>query len=122
MKYKTLVTAVACSVLSFHAFAADTNADNTAKNARDKMGETLTPVDQSSKPADIKITADTRSAIVKNSHLSMDAKNVKIITIDGVVTLRGPVNSDKEKALIAKYAMDAGASKVTNELEVKSNK
>lgn len=86
------------------------------------MGETLTPGDQSSKPADIKITAATRRAVVKNKSLSMDAKNVKIITIDGVVTLRGPVDNDKEKSLIAEYAVKAGASKVTNELEVKSNK
>jgi len=110
----TLLTAAAftCPAIG------QTNADNTAKNDRDTSGETLTPIDQSNKPADIKITADARKLIVADKSLSSDAKNVKIITIDGVVTLRGPVKSETEKSLVAKYAKEAGASSVTNQIEI----
>jgi osmotically-inducible protein OsmY len=51
--------------------------------------------------------------------LSMDAKNVKIITVNGVVTLRGPVNSVKEKSTIEAKAQNiAGATNVDSQLEV----
>ena len=52
----------------------------------------------------------------------MTAKNVKIITADGVVTLRGPVNTGAEKMTIAKLAeANAGGAKVMNQLEVKTS-
>ena len=51
------------------------------------------------------------------------AKNIKIITIDGVVTLRGPVKSEKEKTDIgAKAQQVAGVKRVDNQLEVEVNK
>ena len=94
-------------------------ADNTAVNQRDRGKETLTPMDQSNKPSDIKMTQEIRRAIVKDDALSTDAKNIKIITIDGAVTLRGPVKTDQEKAdIAAKAAQLAGDSNVHNELEV----
>jgi len=99
----------------------DTNRapDNTAVNQRDRAPENLTPMDQSNKPSDLKMTQEIRRAIVKDDRLSTDAKNVKIITIDGAVTLRGPVKTDQEKAAIAaKAAQLAGDSNVHNELEV----
>jgi osmotically-inducible protein OsmY len=104
--------------------AADkTAADNTAKNERDKSGETKTSGDQSNSPEDIKITAAIRRAVVADQSLSMTAKNVKIITANGVVTLRGPVNNAKEKATIGKLAASsAGKVKIENQLEVKASK
>ena len=94
-------------------------ANNTAINQRDSGHETLTPMDQSSKPSDIKMTQEIRRAIVKDDQLSTDAKNIKIITIDGAVTLRGPVKTEQEKAdIAAKAAQLAGDSNVHNELEV----
>src|SRR6202030_4487036 len=68
-------------------------ADNTAVNQRDRGNDTVTPMDQSNKPSDLKMTQEIRRAIVKDDALSTDAKNIKIITIDGAVTLRGPVKS-----------------------------
>ena len=100
-------------------YAADPNADNTQKNQRDRDESALTPIDQSNDPADLKITAETRKMLVGDESLSTNAKNVKVITISGVVTLRGPVASEAEKAAVAKYANKAGAKSVTNELEVK---
>ena len=99
--------------------AADTDADNTAKNTRDRSGETLTPIDQSNDPADIKLTTDIRQMLVKDGSLSNAAKNCKVITTaGGKVTLRGPVASQAEKEAVAAHATHAGASEVTNQLEV----
>lgn len=121
MKLKPIIMAALCAV-PMALFAADPAADNTEKNERDTAGETLTPIDQSNDPADIKITADTRKMVIDDESLSMDAKNCKIITTEGgAVTLRGPVDSAKEKTVIAKHAKMAGASSVTNQLEVKTN-
>ena len=104
---------------SFAQVDANRTADNTSINQRDRGNETLTPIDQSNKPSDLKMTQEIRRAIVKDDQLSTDAKNVKIITIDGAVTLRGPVKTDQEKAAIAaKAAQLAGDSNVHNELEV----
>ena len=104
---------------SFAQTDASKAADNTAINQRDSGHQTLTPIDQSNKPSDLKITQEIRRAIVKDEALSTDAKNIKIITIDGAVTLRGPVKTDQEKADIAsKAAQLAGDSNVHNELEV----
>ena len=61
-------------------------ADNSAVNQRDRGHENLTPMDQSNKPSDLKMTREIRRAIVKDDQLSTDAKNIKIITIDGAVT------------------------------------
>jgi hyperosmotically inducible protein len=98
-------------------------ADNTAKNQRDRSGETKTSGDQSNSPADVKLTAAIRRAVVAEKSLSMTAKNVKIITANGMVTLRGPVNNAKEKATIARLAKSAaGKAKIDNQLEVKASK
>jgi osmotically-inducible protein OsmY len=109
--------------LSVSAMAADGNtaADNTKKNARDRTSETKTSGDQSNSPEDIKITQSIRQAVVKDKTLTMTAKNVKIITSGGMVTLRGPVNTAEEKEKIDKLAKaTAGEGKVDNQLEVKT--
>ena len=101
----------------------ETVPDNTAINQRDKSGENPTPIDQSNRAPDLKLTQAIRRAIVKDPSLSAMAKNVKIITFDGQVVLRGPVKTDAEKASIARTASDAaGAAKVENQLEVKGNR
>ena len=100
--------------------AADSALENTEINARDKDNATLTPEDQKETESDIKITADIRQAIIKNKSLSVDAQNVKIITRNGVVTLRGPVESKKESKKIKKIAKHTpGVLKVDNQLEIK---
>lgn len=121
---KTTLSLLFASAFALSAIAEDKPAaDNTAKNERDSSGETKTSGDQSESPEDIKITAAIRRAVVADASLSMTAKNVKIITADGMVTLRGPVNSAEEKAAIAKLAKSAaGAAKIDNQLEVKASK
>jgi len=99
--------------------AAQVAPDNTGRNVRDRSGETLTPGDQSESEADRTLTQRIRQAIVADDALSTTAKNIKIITANGVVTLRGPVNSAQEKAAIAAKAHQiAGANKVENQLEI----
>ena len=60
--------------------------------------------------------------MVKDDSLSMTAKNIKIITVAGAVTLRGPVKSDAEKLTIGKLAASAApTAKITNDLEIDHN-
>ena len=93
--------------------------DNTGRNVRDRDGDTLTPGDQSENQADRTLTQHIRRELMADKSLSTDAKNIKIITVNGVVTLRGPVNTSKEKATIEAKAQNiAGANKVDNQLEV----
>ena len=82
---------------------------------------TKTAGDQSENEADRTITQNIRQAITADDSLSINAKNVKIITNDGLVTLRGPVKSEKEKADIeAKAKQVAGVKNVDNQLEIAS--
>jgi hyperosmotically inducible periplasmic protein len=98
--------------------AAESAPDNTGRNVRDR-GQTLTSGDQSESKADITLTQKVRQAVMKDDSLSMTAHNVKIITVDGVVTLRGPVKTEDERTKIAAMAEQvAGAGKVQNYLEV----
>jgi len=98
-------------------------ADNTSRNRADMDMDTMTPIDQSQSAAHIKITADIRRAIMDDDAMSMNAQNCKIITDkDGRVTLRGVVQSQGEKNLIeAKAKTVAGATMVSNQLEVKAD-
>jgi hyperosmotically inducible protein len=122
---KRLTLSLLCvSAFSLAAIAQDTPAaDNTKKNQRDRSGETKTSGDQSNSSQDVKITAAIRRAVVRDHSLSRTAKNVKIITANGMVTLRGPVKSDTEKAKIVELAQSAaGNAKIDNQLEVKASK
>jgi osmotically-inducible protein OsmY len=95
--------------------------DNTERNVRDKDNATLTPEDQKETKRDIKITARIRKAVVKTKSLSTDAKNAKIITRGGVVTLRGPVENAVESTTLENIAKKTrGVSQVDNQLEIKA--
>ena len=122
MKQITLSLFCVC-VFTLSALAQDPAADNTSKNRRDRSGETRTSGNQSNSPEDVKITAAIRRAIVKDDSLSATAKNVKIITSEGTVTLRGPVKNEAEKTKIAELAQSAaGKEKIEDQLEVKASK
>jgi osmotically-inducible protein OsmY len=72
---------------------------------------------------DRKMTADIRKAVVGDHSLSTNAHNVKIITRNGAVTLRGRVKSEEEKrSIVAKAEQVAGQGKVTDELQIASDK
>lgn len=100
----------------------NTNADNSGINVRDRDTNNLTAFDQGNSAADIELTQRIRAELVGSTNLSMPAKNIKIISNNGLVTLRGPVNSADEKSSIEATAKNiAGDSKVDNQLEIKSN-
>jgi hypothetical protein len=95
------------------------DADNTAVNQRDRSSTALTPMDQGPSPADRSITAQIRQAVMRDSTLSFTAKNVKIVTINGRVTLRGTVKTDAERAAIESAARKiAGSAQVESQLEI----
>ena len=99
-----------------------TNADNSGINVRDRDTNNLTPFDQGISASDTQLTQRIRAEVMKNANLSMTAKNIKIISKNGMVTLRGPVNSADEKSSLEDIAKNiAGNEKVDNQLEVKSN-
>jgi hyperosmotically inducible protein len=94
--------------------------DNTKQN-KDQTNPTADQ--QKMNPADRTITQKIRKAIHEDTTLSTYAHNVKIITQDGKVTLRGPVRSEDEKSNIeAKAVAVAGQGNVTNQLEVAPSK
>lgn len=95
--------------------------ENTEQNVRDSGNTTLTPEDQKENSADRKITASIRHAVVKNKSLSLDAHNIKIITRDGLVTLRGPVENSAEITKLQAIAKKVkGVKQVDNQLEPKT--
>jgi len=94
--------------------------DNSRVNKREQGSNAPTPMDQGNGAADLKITQQIRQAVVADGSLSFTAKNVKIITTNGKVTLRGPVNSEQERnAIEASARRVAGDMNVDNQLEVK---
>ena len=94
--------------------------DNTKKN---KEQPSPTADQQKMNPADRAITQKIRKAVHDDTSLSTYAHNIKIITQDGKVTLRGPVRSEEEKnSLQAKAVTIAGQENVTNQLEIAHSK
>ena len=121
---RTLLALACLSALSVAALAGDQKAksDNTATNERDRSGETKTSGDQSNSSADIKTTQAIRQALMKDGELSTTAKNIKVITANGHVTLRGPVTTAQEKAKIEQLAKSAaGGAQIDNQLDVKGS-
>jgi hyperosmotically inducible protein len=122
MKKSILATMVAALVLLTSNAIAQQAApppDNTKVN---KQGG-ATADQQSQTKEDLALVQKIRQAIQKDKTLSTNAHNCKVITRDGAVTLRGPVNSDKERAAVEQIAVTiAGEGKVTNDLTVKSGR
>jgi osmotically-inducible protein OsmY len=102
--------------------AAAAPATNTGKNERDRDPGRLTPEDQGGSEGDRELTQQVRQGVVKNDALSTLGKNVKIITREGVVTLRGPVKTAAEKSQIGAIATETkGVKRVENQLEIAAN-
>lgn len=93
--------------------------DNSKTNQGDADKGAMTAQQQKMNPADRDTSKQIRSALVKDKSLSTYAHNIKIITRDGKVTLKGPVRSEDEKnEIAAKAASIAGADNVTDEMTV----
>ena len=93
--------------------------DNSKMNQGDASKDAMTAQQQKVNPADRRTTRQIRSSLIKDKALSTYAHNIKIITRDGHVTLKGPVRSEDEKATIAaKAEAIAGAGNVNDELTI----
>ena len=119
MKSTLIALCIATTALAADPDRQAVNPDNTRRNA----AEQTTAENQGGSAADREMTKTIRASLMRESKLSTLAKNVKIITVGGNVTLRGPVHSEQEKADIGALAEKAaGKGKVTNQLEVKQQK
>jgi osmotically-inducible protein OsmY len=97
--------------------------DNTKTNERDRA-KTAKTADQAKNAAtDRDLMQKIRKSIMDDKDLSTYAHNVKIIAVDGKVTLKGPVRSEEEKKTVEQKATEvAGAGNVTNEITIKAKK
>jgi hyperosmotically inducible protein len=95
--------------------------DNTKVNQRDKDPSQATADQQKMNPADRALTAKIRKSVMADKTLTTYGHNVKIISQNGTVTLKGPVHSDDEvKSILAKATEAAGGpDKVVNQMSVK---
>lgn len=95
--------------------------DNTANNAKSRDGAQSTPMDQSQSSSDVSITAEVRRSLMADETLSTNAKNCKIITDKGAITLEGVVDSTAERDLVETRAKAVpGVVSVLNRLEAKT--
>ncbi len=94
-------------------------ADNSAVNKRDKQAYEYTADKQGDSKTDVEITKKIRQALIEDDSLSTYAKNIKIITRGGEVTLKGPVRSSQEQNALLQKARDvAGVSGVNNQIDI----
>jgi len=92
-----------------------TQPDNTKVNRPSAINADT----QKNDKRDLTITQDIRKAIMADKSLSTYAHNVKVITENGNVTLKGPVRSEDERKTVTAKAIEvAGRDHVANELTV----
>ncbi|PWT96158.1 MAG: hypothetical protein C5B53_10150 [Candidatus Melainabacteria bacterium] len=96
------------------------DADNTKQNADYRNAPTAQ--DQSNEKSQVEQTAEMRRALMKEKGLSVNAQNIKIVSEQGQVFLRGPVDNSREKQIIDALANHCFGSNYKNELQVKEGK
>jgi hyperosmotically inducible protein len=107
-----------CSLVALPAVA-QTPADNTKVNQRDRADGAVTADQQKENASDLALAKKIRQSLMNDKSLSMYAHNVKVVAQGGQVTLKGPVRSeDEKKSVEAKATKIAGAGRVTNEITV----
>jgi osmotically-inducible protein OsmY len=124
MKVQSVILAIALGAASLAAQNADSNGvkpDNTKVNQRDRDPNQPTADQQKNNATDLDLAKNIRRSIVEDKSLSSDAHNVKVISQNGTVTLKGPVKSEAEKsAIVSKAVSVAGsADKVVDQMSVK---
>ncbi len=117
----TIKTLVPAALLGMSVMMFAQEPDNTKVNKRDRDKSAVTADQSKNNKTDLQMAKEIRRAIVADKSLSTYAHNVKIISLNGMVTLKGPVKSDDEKkAVVAKAVTVAGsADKITDQLSVK---
>jgi hyperosmotically inducible protein len=101
------------------AVLAQQRADNTRTNQNYSSSENATADNQKQDSSDIKITQQIRKSVMSDKNLSTYAHNVKIVAVNGNVTLSGVVRSQDEKRTVASKATEvAGSGHVIDDLKV----
>jgi hyperosmotically inducible protein len=114
-----LVNAAALIVLQSAVAQTAPPADNTKSNQTDPSNKEVTADDQKENATDRGIVSRIRKSLMADKNLSTYAHNVKIVAVDGQVTLNGVVRSDEEKRKVASLAEAvAGKQNVVNDLKV----
>lgn len=93
--------------------------DNAKSNQVDASNASTADA-QSNKATDLDITKRIRQSVMAEKSLSTYAHNVKIITVNGGVTLKNGVvrSQDEKNAIEIKAEAVAGKQQVTNELKI----
>jgi len=113
-----LLLSSCCSLVALPAVA-QTPADNTKVNQRDRAEGAVTADQQKENASDLALVKKIRQSLMNDKSLSMYAHNVKVVAQGGQVTLKGPVRSeDEKKSVETKATKIAGAGRVTNEITV----
>lgn len=116
---------MACVICSLAGAAIAVTADNSQANSAvvNSSVKSNTADGQSNSPADLKITQEIRKRVMADKSLSTYAHNVKIVTVNGEVTLNGVVRSESEKSAVETKARDiAGADKVISDVTIAPNR
>jgi osmotically-inducible protein OsmY len=96
-----------------------TPADNSRSNKTDPTNKIATADDQKENETDRTLTQKIRKSVVADDSLSTYAHNIKIVSVNGTVTLNGVVRSEQEKnSIVMKAAAVAGKDRVVNELKI----
>jgi hyperosmotically inducible protein len=118
----TILALLAASALAWAQssdFASQTAADNSKANQQDRSSAAPTADQQKNDRSDLQLTQQVRRSLTKDKSLSTYAHNIKVITQNGMVTLKGPVRSEEEKsAILAKAAEIAGKTNINDQLTV----
>jgi osmotically-inducible protein OsmY len=116
--------AVSMGLVCARSYADDANikADNTQLNQRDRNTSEPTADNAKNNQSDLQTMQQIRKAIVADKSLSTYAHNVKVVSQNGRVTLKGTVHTEAEKSNIeAKACAVAGAENVVNNITVKGS-
>jgi osmotically-inducible protein OsmY len=117
---KTCVTVFLAALSTVGIASSQTQPDNTRSNKGDADKSAVTADQQKMNASDRTLTQKIRKAVMADKSLSTYAHNVKIVSQNGMVTLKGPVRSDDEKRSIVGKAAEAagGPEKVSDQMSV----
>ncbi len=118
-KFNFMTAIVTLAFVGSNSFSEGTASDNTKTNERDQSSYELTADQQSLSRKDAELTRQIRKEIMKDKSLSIYAQNVKIISMNGLVTLKGPIRTeDEQRRILQKAKSFAGAANVVDQMDI----
>jgi hyperosmotically inducible protein len=121
VKNSKIAIAVVYCVAAVACYGQATESDNTKVNKRDRSAAAVTADQQKGNVSDRELTAKIRRSIMADKSLSSYAHNIKIVSQNGTVTLKGPVKSEDEKKVVMAKAVEVAgsANNVTDQISIK---